>query len=173
MAKQELSPAEKAAEIARLSKAADSEVANVERVTAFTEDQLSDVKTVDDAFRVLESAGMSTASIDDFGSGFTLVEDKQALVGAEMLLLQWRFNGGDFGDFVSVTAVTRDGRRVIFNDGSTGIMAQLAGVTRKRDKAGEVNPQAGLLCPRGLRKSEYTYTDDKGQSRPAQTFYLA
>ena len=138
----------------------------------FTEDQLGQITSIESAFEALAGAGLSVSGIEDFGSGFVLT-DKDQLTGAEMLLLQWRFSDGDFGPFVSVTALTRDGRRVIFNDGSLGVYKQLEMVTRTRLQNGETNVLAGLTAAHGLKKSSYSYQDEQGVMRPASTFYLS
>lgn len=164
--------AQKAQNKAEIDAEMSSEVAVNNVPTMFTEDALSQMTDIDKALRALEQAGMGVSGIEDFGSGFVLT-DKDQIIGAEMLLVQWRFSEGDFGPFVSVTALTRDGRRVIFNDGSTGIYAQLKMVTDKRLRNGEANAQSGLTATHGLRVSEYKYIDSKGDERPASTYYLS
>lgn len=86
------------------------------------------------------------------GDGFALLDsdEKDRLIGTDMILLDWTFSKGDFDEeFVSVRLVTKDGNRYIVNDGGTGIRAQLRDYT---DRAGV----SGLLrVERGLRKSTY------------------
>lgn len=163
--------AEKAQNEAEIAEAMASQVAlNVAQ--PFSEEALAQITSIDAALSALAGAGLNVSGIEDFGSGFVLTE-KDQLKGAEMLLLQWRFSEGDFGPFVSVAALTRDGRRVIFNDGSTGVYAQLQNVSRIRQRNGETNVQAGLTAKHGLKESTYTYTDSMGDKRPATTFYLS
>ena len=165
--------AEKAQNLAELREANEAAVAVVNATELrFNEEQLGQITSIEDAFAALAGAGIGVSGIEDFGSGFILT-DKDQLQGAEMLLLQWRFSDGDFGPFVSVVALTRDGRRVIFNDGSTGVYQQLRTVTRARMGNGEVNMQAGLTATKGLKKSTYNYQDDQGVMRPASTYYLS
>jgi hypothetical protein len=60
-------------------------------------------------------------------------KDKASLVGVPMFFIQWRFNSGDLGEFVSIEAITKaDGRKVVINDGSTGIRDQLMELTTTR-----------------------------------------
>lgn len=96
-----------------------------------------------------------------------ILKDKSVLVGTPFLIVEWFFYPGDFGeDFVSMKVVTMDGRKFIVNDGSTGITAQLRATSEKR------NVYGGMACRKGLRVSEYTYTNDKGVEVPAATFYI-
>ena len=165
--------AEKAQNLAELREAKEAAVAVVNATElSFNEEQLGQITSIEDAFAALAGAGIGVSGIESFGSGFVLT-DKDQLQGAEMLLLQWRFSDGDFGPFVSVIALTRDGRRVIFNDGSTGVYQQLRTVTRTRMSNGEANMQAGLTATNGLKKSTYNYQDDQGVMRPASTYYLS
>src|SRR6185369_14858643 len=76
------------------------------------------------------------------------------LIKVPLLLLDWRFNPGEYGDdFVSITGVSQDemgkANKVIINDGSTGICKDLREYTQKTGRMG------GLFCRRGLRVSEY------------------
>lgn len=138
------------------------------------DDALTSIGTLDDALRMLTESGVATESIADYGNGFTVCNDKNVLVGQAFVIVQWRFNDGDYGEaFVSANIVTEDGRKLVLNDGGTGIRAQLQQVTTKRLSDNAANPQAGLLCKRGLTKSEYNYESAPGKWTPAVTFYLA
>lgn len=109
-----------------------------------------------DAAEVLES--------DQFGPVLT---DKDVLVGTPFLLVEWEENPGDFGDtFVTLKVITMDGRRFIVNDGSSGISQQLKLTTEKTGRT------VGMSCRKGLRKSEYVYTNDHGAEIPATTYYI-
>lgn len=139
----------------------------------FTDGILANISSYADALAKFEAAGVSMESIEDYGTGFHVVP-KSALVGKPMLLVEWRFNPSELNEngFVSVMAVCTDGAKVIFNDGSTGILEQLLMVTAQRVESGAPTPQAGLGAPNGLTKSDYTYTDEKGKKTPASTYYI-
>jgi len=151
--------------------AAITELYQAKNQTWLEDETLASIRTIEDAFDTLLGENVEVEDFDDYGPGFSVV-DKSVLVGVPMLLLEWRFVAGDFDGFVSVAAVTQDGRKVIFNDGSTGIRAQLEKVTQSRKAKGNATPQMGLKVMGGLRVSQYTYTDDKGKERPAETYYL-
>lgn len=144
----------------------------------FNDDVLSAVKSFDDVRSLFDAAGVGVESMEDYGTGFK-VTDKSKLVNVSLMILEWRFNDGDFGDsgFVSVAAVTRNGDKVIFNDGSTGIYRQLRRVTDQRQARNHPTPQAGLLVEGGLTRSDYETEvpgkDGKPVRTPATTFYLA
>lgn len=117
--------------------------------------------------------GPVVSADQELGDGFTLLatDGKKRLVGLPMFLLEWTFNDGDFGKFVSIRCVVQnpDGgmSRYIINDGSSGIADQLARYTKRSGKMG------ALLVKRGLRASEYDYEDPTtGEKRPAVTYYL-
>lgn len=94
----------------------------------------------------------------ELGNGFALV-DKADLTGERMILLYWAFNEGDFGEFASIAAVTTSQKRVIFNDGSTGVYAQLREFTQDTKRTG------GLLAPMGLRANTYDTCPEKNCNR--------
>ena len=71
---------------------------------------------------------------------------------------------------MSATIVTKDGRKLIMNDGSTGIYQQLRSVTDNRIANNRANPQGGLAVEKGLRVSVYDNPVGQGKSR---TYYLA
>lgn len=162
-----------------------SEVLNAPRL--FEDDALAGFQTYGDvAAAFSERLGVPLESVTDYGTGFVLVE-KESLVGIPHVIVQWRFNAGEYGEeFVSVEAITKNNDKVIYNDGSTGIYAQLRQVTNKRlaDKS-PVPPQAGLVVSGGLSKTSYYYNEVTKQTvsrrpegagkewKPASTYYLA
>lgn len=138
------------------------------------EGDMRSIKSVDDAFSLLDSlAGVE--SFDDYGTGFEILDNKNRLVDNPFMIVEWRFTPSREygGEFVSCAVVTKGGEKFIVNDGSTGICRQLRRVTDERVKSGRRAPQTGLLVSRGLRRSDYTYTDDKGEEKAASTYYLA
>lgn len=131
---------------------------------AITDADVANLSSMADALAALGGDVVSTFS--ESGE-WDVLEDKAHLVGVPFVGLRWRFNAGDAGEFVSLEVITEDGRRLIINDGSTGIYRQLKRLT---DETGRTT---GIACKKGLRRSDYTYTDEKGESRPATTFYLS
>lgn len=103
---------------------------------------------------------------------FELVEDKDELLGKEFVIAAFIFRPSDITrngiqqKYVTVYAMTKDSEKIVFNDGSTGIAAQLQEIQDRTGKRG------GIYCKRGLRKSEYDYIDEKGDKSPATTYYL-
>ena len=149
----------------------------VNSATIFTDDILATMTDFDSVKAIFESAQVKIESFDEYGTGFKVVE-KDSLIGVEMILVEWRFTVGDFGEFVSVAAITKHGDKVIFNDGSTGIRQQLQMVTAQRNEKQHPTPQAGLHIEGGLTRSDYKVDlpDRKtGElvSTPASTYYLA
>jgi hypothetical protein len=108
-------------------------------------------------------------------------DDKSRLLGQPFFILDFRFNIGDQGDFVSMRVVTKNGDKYVVNDGSTGLYAQLKTVAEK-------GVTRGIACRHGLRKSDYLYCPEcretlkKGENncvfhpdvtpKKASTFYI-
>lgn len=132
-------------------------------------EELAGISSFEDALALVKEkmgdAGVGVAD-QEIGDGFKLLENKDVLIGAEMLLVTWDFHQGDHGEFVSAKVVTVDGTKYIVNDGSSGIRDQLMAYSAKK------NSQGGLFCRKGLRRSNYTYTDENGKESPATTYYL-
>lgn len=156
----------------------------------FTDDDLAEVDSWDTAMSFVDGAfGEAVNAADVLGTGFRMAteDDKLRLCGVPLLLMQWVFHPGDFGeDFVAINAVQRhdDGgiSKWIITDGGTGLCAELKAYTKKTGRSG------GLGVPKGLRVSNY-YIDpetkkpltkaevaqaivDKRKPVPAHTFYL-
>ncbi|HWV44407.1 MAG TPA: hypothetical protein VN039_00025 [Nitrospira sp.] len=144
----------------------DSVVPTVPQVI-LSEDDLGAVQSFADAMQLMQDARVDVVSTDDLGDGFVVLptDGKASLVGVPFIILNMRFHTGDMGEFVILHVVTEDGRKLIVNDGSTGIRDQCKGYARN-------NRTQGILCKRGLTRSDYTYEDDKGKSIPATTYYL-
>ena len=148
----------------------------------FDDAALAAIVSFDDAINLAAPDG-ALESMSEYGTGFALLENKSVLVGAPFVVLQWRFNEGDFGAFVSAEIVTEGNDKLVLNDGSTGIFQQLREVTDARNAKGSVTPQAGLFVPGGLRKTDYFYNVTTGETanRPtsetgwakASTYYLS
>lgn len=155
--------------------------------TRFGDDELRALRTPEDAMRLItETYGGYIDISEELGNGFSLLEDKDKarLVGRPLIIIQWQFSAGTFGEFVSASVMLMDtGDRVILNDGSTGICEQLRKLTDR------LNRQAGLHVPRGLRASTYatcktcnlprlstatvcTCGDDSAERAVGTTYYL-
>lgn len=103
---------------------------------------------------------------DVLGDGFKMLDNKSQLLGLGFFAVAWNFSMGDHGEFVAVKLVTEDNRKLVITDGSTGIYAQLAAYSKNTGRYG------GLFVRKGLRVSEYTYEDEKGDEKDARTYYL-
>ncbi len=103
-----------------------------------------------------------------FGDGSTMIENKKTLIGMEFIVLDWRFvvDSATNREYVNVLIMNRTGDKGRFNDGSTGIAEQC----RQYEEA--FGRRGGIHCQRGLRVSEYNYTNEKGEVSLARTFYF-
>jgi hypothetical protein len=142
----------------------------------FTDMELRNITTFEQAIALLDDAGHTITSADEeLGNGFTLINDKANLVGIPLLLLSWNFNHGESAKgegFVSVYCMARlpgvsQPAKLIFNDGGTGIYRTL------RDYSNATGKTAGLMVKKGLDRSDYTFVDDKGEEASATTYYLS
>ena len=168
--------------------ALENEIGNKEIATTFRQmnvvriddSTLRSWQNIEDALNEFEQEGMPVYLAHEvIGSGYQ-VTDKKDLVNIGMLLVNWRFTHGEQGDFVVVTAITKESpvRRVIFTDGSTGVRNQLMNETKRRAEMGIPHLNAGLLVNKGLVDSEYDVdiedpkTGEVKQTK-AHTFYLS
>lgn len=146
---------------------------NAVAVRAWDDSALRDMKDFNTTLAILSDAyGLET--VESYGTGFEPI-DKRQLVEVPLVIVQYGFHNGDYGEYVFVHAVTKRNEKVIFSDGSvkSGIAKQLADITAEREKAGR-ETRAGILVSHGLRISEYDYTDPStGEVLPAETYYLS
>jgi len=140
--------------------------------SAFSRDELMAISSFDDAVRLATEIHGSVAYADqELGDGFALLskEQKNLLCGVPLMLLEWKFRGGDFGNFVTLRVIARnpDGSvsKYIVNDGSTGIAEQLADYQMNTGRVG------GMFVGKGFRRSDYE-VEINGETRDASTFYL-
>lgn len=136
---------------------------------------LANITSAKDISAAFEAAGMIIGrATDELGDGFQEIEKRQ-LIDQAMILLSWTFAESkeyQGNEYVIVRAMLPDDRKVFFTDGGAGIYKQLKSLTAKRADQNHPNPNAGLIC-NGLRLSEYDYTDDKGATSRAKTFYIS
>lgn len=133
---------------------------------------------------------MGAWSDDEFGGVVELetewkMVEKETLIGVPFLIHSFTFNKSDKGarrnSFVSCHVITEDDRRLVFNDGSSGVHDQLEQIARETGRGG------GILCRSGLRVSEFRFHNDpkedidqsvckdgscKFKHGEAKTFYL-
>lgn len=112
-----------------------------------------------------------TEAVDAWGGEFEELPtdwrlmEKESLIGVPFLCYRFEFRESDKGrnrEYVSVYIVTEDDRRLVINDGGTGIYEQAKEWTDRTHKTG------GLLCRNGLRVSKY----DHPEFGESETFYL-
>jgi hypothetical protein len=146
----------------------------------FSSDELQSIETWDDYFNLLEQKEEPVYFAEKvLGDGFAILStnQKHQLCDIPLAFIEWRFNGGKMGEFVSAKVIAKTGdmpsdlRKVIINDGSTGIYRQLKEFSAKTGKFG------GLIVKAGLKESNYDreVTDEKtGQILmvPSTTYYI-
>ncbi len=139
----------------------------------------------------IEEAFAEEGGILTFEGSPYMVIDKEKLVDVPFMIVDVRvWRSDQFGrDAVSVMLMTKeplDTDRIdpmtgekeernlfVINDGSTGIFEQVTGMVARSGRKG------GIMCPGGLRKSEYTkhLEDPFGNETPkdiqATTYYVA
>lgn len=141
------------------SQSRDESSAELARVT-FTNDELLNLTSFEDAMRlVLEKTGDAVMAHDVIGNGFRMLDDKSKLVDVPLMILEWKFLDGTFGQFVNMLLMTKNNEKFIVSDGS-GILPQLQEVTERTGRT------AGLGVLHGFTKSEYEYCQICRTSRP-------
>lgn len=131
---------------------------------------LSTIRSFEDALTYSATQGGAIDIADpDWGlsSGFTVLDndDKGTLCGVPFIIVRTTEHLGDHGVFHTMFIVTQDGRRLIVNDGSTGISQQLA---RLFDGRPDLMDRP-MIVRQGLRESRYVHPEHG----PSVTYYLA
>ena len=122
-------------------------------------DDLDAVTTYEEAFALLTAHGITPVDAADILADEWTPVTKDSLVNVAFIVLDTKVSWGDFGPFYTIRAMTKDGRKIRFSDGSTGIYEQLEMIKHKYG----MKTAAGLRCDRGLVKSTYTRRDEEGQ----------
>lgn len=139
-------------------------------VPQYRDSDLQQIQTFDDALALITEQygqGGVISAADVLGNGFALLQNKDHLVGVPFLFMKWQFHPGKYqSDFLTALVVTVNNQKYIMNDGGTGIAKQLREYTEVSGR------QGGMVAPKGLTRSDYTYTDQDGEERPASTFYI-
>lgn len=161
------------------------------RRSAFTEDVLRKISDWNSLGDFVRGNDIAVENLSAYGANLTVVNkaDKDALINVPFMIVDYRFQEGDSGPFVSAVIVTKNpisinggapGSKFVVNDGSTGIMAQLERIEAERAEShdDEIKP---LYCEHGLRKSDYVRRDENnepilnertGAPERAVTYYL-
>lgn len=155
----------------------------VENVSILNDGMLAEIQSFDDALAIVRDvfAGDIIESDKVLGTGFGVADEKAAFVGTPFIILKAETNPsekGDKGRFWSLHAVTKDGRKVIINDGGSGIAEQMDELTTRHGdlflattdekQFRRMSLAKPMLVKRGLRVSNYTHP----QHGPSVTYYL-
>lgn len=122
-------------------------------------DDLDAITTHDEALAILLAHGITPFDAADILADEWAPVAKDNLVNVPFIVLDTKVSWGDFGPFYTVRAMTKEGRKIRFSDGSTGIYEQLELLKSKYG----MKTAAGLRCEKGLVKSVYTRRDEEGQ----------
>lgn len=146
-------------------KSAENEAPAGEIVPAIEWGKIGNLADARAALEKVHGAILDSSSV--FGDGAEFIKDKERMVGVPFLVLDWRFNvdPDTEREYVNVLVMNAEGAKARFNDGSTGVYAQLKKVT---EEYGVI----GIQVKQGLRKSEYTVEID-GKKEKAVTYYLS
>lgn len=143
-------------------------------VSIINDEMLAEIQSFDDALALVNSVlgGEVVESDKVLGTGFGVADEKNAYVGIPFIVMRADKNLSDMLDpetgekrvFWSLHCVTRDGRKVIINDGGTGIGAQMTELYRRHPEM----TGKPLLVKKGLRVSNYVHP----VHGPSVTYYL-
>lgn len=113
--------------------------------------------------------GEDISHAEEFGDGFTLLskDERNQLIGVPFVVIAFQINDSkEYGsEFASVRLITKDNKRLVFNDGGTGIVPFL------KDFRNRTGRNYGLVAGNGLRVSEYE-TEVNGKTISAKTYYF-
>lgn len=135
----------------------------VAEYVALTDDELDLITDAASAFATMTNVYGETESVNKFG----LIRNKDALIGKPFAVLRFDTvtDPDTSREYFNIKCITPDGKFFAFNDGSTGVYAQLASFMERTGKRG------GIRADNGLRKSMYT-TEVDGKPEKATTYYL-
>ena len=147
--------------------------------TVLSDIELNSITSIEAAIQALGVTDPSGLAWE--ASPWTLLQDKNQLVGRAFLAVQWKFHQSKEyvgSEYVSVYVITQDSlngeTHFVVNDGSTGICRQLRELTDHRTETGHKTPYSGALIKGGLKLSEYDRTDEKGTIiGKGKTYYLS
>lgn len=122
-------------------------------------DDLDAITSHDDALAILAAHGILPVDAAELLADEWIPTAKDDLVNVAFIVVDTKTSWGDYGPFSTVRVVTRDGKKLRFSDGSTGIFEQLEHLKMKYG----MKTAAGLTCQKGLVKSVYTRRDEEGQ----------
>lgn len=141
--------------------------------------EVKELKTVQDIIARFSTGGAKVYDVGEVIPDFGLV-DSSELVGVPFTVAHFepryseqfgRFRPEDGlfekGLYYSVFVITDDGKRLVFNDGGTGIVPVAENFIETTHQTG------GMRCPWGLRASSYEKVLDNGQKVQATTYYFA
>lgn len=140
-----------------------------ESVSMISDSMLAEIQSFDDALAVINDVfdGQIVEADKVLGTGFGVADEKAAYIGIPFVIIRADKNAsekGEKGRFWSLHCVTKDGRKVILNDGGSGIADQL-------DALYERHPETmgkPMLVKKGLRASSYVHPT----AGPSVTYYL-
>lgn len=126
-----------------------------------------DWSKITDLAAAREALGNVVNASEVLGDGSEFITDKNVLVGSPFLVCDWHFiTDEETGrEYVNVLIMGTNGEKARFNDGGTGVYAQLKKVS---EEVGVV----GINVKGGLRRSDYT-TEVNGKKEKATTYYLS
>lgn len=125
----------------------------------------ADIDSIDAARAVLPVVVSAT---DVLGDGAEFITDKNVLVGSPFLVLDWHFivDEKTEREYVNVLIMGANGKKARFNDGGTGVYAQLSQVSQSHGVV-------GIEVKGGLRRSDYLKEMPNGKKESATTYYLS
>lgn len=135
-------------------------------------DTLHAIQNFDDVARLFGEAPAIAGEV--IGDGFSEVDEdgKSDLVDKEMLIVKYGLATSDYDETKEYAVVwalvkMRGGGifKARFTDGGVGIPQQLRQLHNK-------GITGNIWTPGGLVRSDYKYTDDKGNEQPATTYYI-
>ncbi|AKA08636.1 hypothetical protein SAZ_11565 [Streptomyces noursei ZPM] len=142
-------------------------------VRHFTDEEIAKIREAG-----FDSVASHATSFEEFTQSYPVIRDKRELIAVPFISLEWNFNEGDNGEFVSAVIMRRDNSLAVINDGGSGIYRQYKELTER------IGRQLGPITHKGgLSTSEYWFNSDTGAIsrkqpndggdwRKATTFYL-
>lgn len=148
-------------------------------VSGVDEATINRIDSFQAAFAAFSATDLKQEDMLYQASPYPLLEDKNTLVGVPFIITQVKWGeskkfvrNGESARFVILYIVTEGDELWTVTDGSTGIADQVQTLVADRQSRGVIPADQGIYVKNGLTRSDYDYTDEKGNVSPATTFYL-
>lgn len=145
-------------------------------ITELMEWATADVSTIEEMEALFGNQGVAYSTGEELTGDFRVItgDEKQLFLkrvsGAPVFVIDWKFNSGNNGEYVTMRFLVEGHGKFLMNDGSkSGSYGILSRITSERIRSGwtDGRERAGLKAPRGFaRNNTFYYSKASGKAIP-------